>query len=106
MDMADTFRDEGYEVFESADGTDAMNLFAGRHSEIDVLVTDIRLGNGPDGWDLARFVRERRDDLPIVFVSGDSVDDWEPQGILASIMLAKPVPCKDLIEAVRASLSN
>ena len=104
MDMADTFQDAGFEVMEAARFDEAEELLHRHCTALDALVTDIRLGPGPDGWDLARLARKTCEDLPIVFISADSTEDWEAQGILKSVMLAKPIRSGDLIAAVQRAL--
>lgn len=54
------------------------------------LVTDIRLGAGRSGWDLARTLRERHPDIPVIYMSGDSWQDWPAKGVPGSLMISKP----------------
>ena len=104
--LVDMFEDAGFAVLEAGDASEAVALIETYASNIRVLLTDIRLGDGPDGWDVARHARSQLEDLPIVFVSGDSVDDWGEAGINRSVMLAKPVPDGDLLAAVRAGMEG
>lgn len=103
---ADMFEDAGFSVLEAGDAAEAIALIEDHANEIRILLTDIRLGNGPDGWDVARHARDKLQDLPIVFVSGDSAEDWSEAGIDRSVMLAKPVPDGDLLAAVRTGLGE
>ncbi len=54
------------------------------------VVTDIRLGKGPDGWDVGRRARELVSDMSVVYVSGDSTHDWSSKGVPESVVILKP----------------
>ena len=102
----DMFEGAGFAVLEAGDASEAMALLDTHAGRIGILLTDIRLGDGPDGWDVARHARSQLEDLPIVFVSGDSAGDWREAGIDRSVMLAKPVADGDLLAAVQTGLEG
>ena len=104
--LVDMFEEAGFAVLEAGDASEAMALIDRHASGIEVLLTDIRLGKGPDGWDVARHARSQLEDLPIVFVSADSANKWSEAGIDRGVMLAKPVPDGDLFAAVRAGMEG
>ena len=45
------------------------------------MLTDIRLGAGPDGWSVANRARELNPDMPLVYMSGDSAHQWTEHGV-------------------------
>lgn len=104
--LIDMFEDAGFLVLEASDASEAMALIDTHASKIDVLLTDIRLGKGPDGWDVARHARSQLVDLPIVFVSADSANEWTEACIDRSVMLAKPVADGDVLAAVRTGMEG
>ncbi|WP_345725523.1 response regulator [Qipengyuania mesophila] len=104
--LIDMFEATGFVVLDAGDAFEAMALLDTHADSIGIMLTDIRLGDGPDGWDVARYARSRLEDLPIVFVSGDSAGDWREAGINRSVMLAKPVADGDLLAAVRTGLEQ
>jgi DNA-binding response OmpR family regulator len=65
------------------------------------LITDIRLGDGPNGGALARDARASRPDLPIHYVSGDGAHEWRNQGVAGSKMLQKPFGPTRMLAEVR-----
>ena len=64
------------------------------------LVTDIRLGVGIDGWELARGARELITFIPVVYMSGDRAIEHSSRGVTGSVMLQKPFAPALLLNAV------
>jgi CheY-like chemotaxis protein len=54
------------------------------------LLTDIDLGEGENGFDVARHARRRYPDLPVVFVSGTMASRHAAEGVAGSVLIAKP----------------
>jgi DNA-binding response OmpR family regulator len=64
------------------------------------MVTDIRLGEGPNGWDVARHAREVIPTMPVVYMSGDSANEHSAYGVPDSVMLQKPFATAQLVTAI------
>ena len=69
------------------------------------VATDIKLGPGPDGWEIARCVRELVPTMPVVYMTGDTAQEWASKGVPGSIILAKPFAPAQLVTAI-ATLST
>ena len=96
--------ESGYEVVAVSTAAAAITeLQSGR--EWDLLLTDIRLPNEMDGWAIARRARELFPDLPVIYVSGDSAEDWNDNGVPESAMLAKPFSFAMALTVVSRALS-
>lgn len=68
---------------------------------------DITLGRDKlDGWEVARHAREADPAFPVVYMSGDSTEDWASKGVPNSIMLAKPFAPAQLVTAVAQLLNG
>lgn len=65
----------GHDTLEAADGPSALAV-AEAHPEIELLLTDPVMPNGTSGLVLARRLRERRPDLPVLITSGHSEERW------------------------------
>jgi CheY-like chemotaxis protein len=71
------------------------------------LVTDINLGRDKlCGWEVALHAKEINPDVPIVYMSGDSAEDWTSQGVPHNIMLARPFAPAQLVTAVSQLLNS
>ena len=76
MVLEETLSDAGFEVLAASNGTKAVEELATNPARFRAVVTDIRLGRGPDGWDVARLAREVEPTMPVLYVSGDSASEW------------------------------
>src|SRR3954451_25019629 len=66
----------GYTVLPVHLASEALDSVDKRIAELAGLVTDIRLPGHTDGWEIARHARELKADLPVVYTTGDSADEW------------------------------
>ncbi len=89
--------DAGFEITVAGDGKKALSELAADADRFRAVITDIELGRGPDGWEIARRARERVPVMPVVYMSGDSATDWASKGVPNSVMLAKPFASAQLI---------
>ena len=95
----------GFQVVEVSDGTKALAEFQADVARFRALITDIRLGAGPDGWAVARRARELVPNMPVVYMSGDSAPEWSSKGVPNSLMVAKPFAPAQIITAVSTLLN-
>jgi PAS domain S-box-containing protein len=73
-------------------------------ADIDLVLTDVVLPDGLNGFDLARRIRARFPSLPIVVTSG--YNDVASADDVAFPVLRKPVPYDELYRAICAGLEN
>lgn len=104
-DLEVALEEAGFELVTASDAKSAMAMHDERHAEIRAVLTDIRLGDGPTGWDVARHARASIPTMPIVYVSGDSSADWAVQGVPNSVMISKPYAFAQIVTAL-ATLMN
>lgn len=95
--VVDALQDEGFEVLQAADGPEALSWC--RQRAADVLVTDVVLPGGIDGWQIAESCRERHPDLRVIYTSGFS--PVVPRPVSGSVFLQKPYRPADIAVAVR-----
>jgi DNA-binding response OmpR family regulator len=103
--VATTLREAGFAVTVASGGTEAMELLESGAGPFRGLVTDVNLGHGPDGWNVARRAREMADAMAVVYVSGASQHDWTSKGVPASIMIPKPCAPIQIVVAVSGLLN-
>ena len=104
---ARVLRNKGYEVLEAASGESALEVFREQAKAIDLIVTDVVMPR-MDGPTLVRHLREQRQDLKIIFISGYTEDAFRQRlGEEADIhFLAKPFTLKQLAAKVKDVLGG
>jgi DNA-binding response OmpR family regulator len=99
--------DGGFELAIAASGEQAVELLDGSGGKYRALVTDINLGSGKlDGWGVARRAREIDPEFPVVYMTGDSADEWASKGVPNSILITKPFAPAQLVTAVSQLLNS
>ncbi|MBX7166621.1 MAG: response regulator [Pirellulales bacterium] len=92
--------ESGYTVQIAHNGSEALKIDA---RLLDVLVTDWRLGVGPDGLDVARQMQSINPQLRVVIMTGYSAHDMNPElAVLKTLkILEKPFSLTDLAQALQ-----
>ena len=98
--IGEALADGGFDVVPVVNGTRAVAELEAEGSRFRALITDIRLGKGPDGWEISRRARELIPGVPVIYVSGDSSSDWASKGVPNSVMVAKPFAPAQIVTAL------
>ena len=100
---------EDFEVLFAASGSEAINLLS--REPVDLLLLDMVLGPGPDGWDVARFRAYHPDPrvraTPTIIVSGLSAEEVRARAYNHSLedvnlILEKPIDVAKLTTILRS----
>jgi len=100
--IVETLAGAGHGVLEAADGESALAIVR-QTPDLDLVVTDVRMSK-MDGFSLARFAREVRPDLPVLFMTGYMGADV-PATIPDAKVLQKPFDPDDLLAAIEVMLA-
>ncbi|HYF54900.1 MAG TPA: response regulator, partial [Salinarimonas sp.] len=97
-----TLIDEGFGVIEAASGADALCVL-NACQPFDALVTDVRLGPGPDGWAVARAARQVRPLCPVIYMSGYTPGEMDkvPRSVFLDKSLRPSELCWALTQLIR-----
>jgi DNA-binding response OmpR family regulator len=100
-------KDGGYEVVQAASAEEAIRVLEAHGSEYQALVTDVNLGNKTiSGWDVAKRARELNPNLPVIYMTGDSANDWSANGVPNSLLIMKPFAPAQIVTAVSQLLNS
>ena len=103
--VRDALEESGYQIWEASDGSEALNIWKTKASQIDLLLTDIILPGGLNGWELADRLSGERPGLKVILMSGynsDLAEKIQPH----SHILPKPFSLESLTETVRNCLDT
>jgi CheY-like chemotaxis protein len=93
-------REAGYEVKIADDYQKALDILAGPE-HLDLMVTDIVMPKGINGFALARMARMRRLDLKLLYVTSYDVPATEA----VAKILRKPISSSELVQEVKQVLA-
>ncbi len=99
LSACEFIRDRGIRVIAANDAVSAI-IVLDRHGYISGLVSDIDLGAGEDGFEVARRARAAYPRLPVIFVSGAAAARHEVEGVEGSIFIGKPYHPRQIVEAI------
>ena len=97
----------GYAVKPARSAEEALRLL-NVPPQVDLLMTDVMLGDGLSGPELAREVERQRPDLPVLFISGFPQKKIEGSGFVNTEVsfLSKPFRVTKLAPAIRTALDG
>ncbi len=98
--MHEILTENEWQVTEAATGEDALML----SEKPDLLVIDINLGGGMDGWTFARLARDRWPDVGLLFISGMSQSPQQCD--ISGLFIMKPFRLSDFIIAAEQAAHN
>ena len=105
LDVETALQESGFEVVTAHNAAEAIAAFDAEPERFKGLITDIRLGAGKSGWDVARHLRQANSTLPVIYVSGDSAVHWGAEGVPGSVMITKPFALPQIITALSTLLN-
>ena len=103
--VQDALESAGYQVELFSSGNEAIDQLEVETFTPSGLITDIRLRESANGWEVARRARELHPMIPVVYMTGDSAMDHSAQGVPDSVMVQKPFAAVQIVTAI-AQLLN
>ena len=104
LEVEAALHDGGYSTAAESSGEAAIGRLE-NNSDIRAVVTDINLSGEKTGWDVARRAREVLPEIPVIYVTSASAEEWTSQGVPNSILIQKPFAPAQIITAVSQLLN-
>ncbi|MHC1729076.1 MAG: PAS domain S-box protein [Syntrophobacteraceae bacterium] len=97
----------GYRVTARTSPVEALDLFGNDPSQFDLVITDYTMP-GLTGAKLAKLIRDKRRDIPIIIATGFSerLGEQEADELSINVLLTKPLRRAELARAVRTALDG
>jgi CheY-like chemotaxis protein len=98
----------GYNILEAGSGREALQIWGRHRTEIDLLLTDMKMPEGISGMELAEKMIAEQPTLRVIFTSGYSDDIVSPEMLARTNakFLPKPYAYADLTRLVRETLNQ
>lgn len=106
LSLEESLVEAGFTLLTKSDGASAIAELDTDAARFNAVLTDIRLGKGPSGWEVGRHAREIVPDMPVVYMTGDSATEWTSQGVPNSILVEKPFVPAQIITALSTLLNK
>jgi CheY-like chemotaxis protein len=104
--LTDMLADADFEAVLATNAQEAISVLEDDTPRFCALLTDIRMPGKGDGWDVARRARELQPSIPVIYMTGDSADQWRAHGVPGSVLLQKPFVAAQLITALTTLLNE
>ena len=101
--MTDLLETLDYEVVPATSGDQAIELIESGLN-FDLLITDVVMPGSFGGFELARRVRAKRADVPVIYLSGYTGFTASEMGEISAPLLQKPAPANELARAISSAL--
>lgn len=96
--LADEMQRAGWHVLQASTGARAIELLRG-DQHIDLLVTDIGLGDRVSGWEVAATFRTEHAGDPVIYASANAADP--ERQVSDSLFVTKPYTADDILDGFR-----
>lgn len=97
--MKSILEEKGYVVLTAHDAQAASLLLDNANNCFDLIITDLDLGAGPDGWDVAFKARGTNANIPVIYLTGSPIGEWLMDAP-KSLIMQKPVTAESVTKAV------
>ena len=104
LSSANELLDEGYDIVESENASEAMSILRGRN-DFDAMIADIDAEHAPGGLALIRYAASHHPSMKILVRSAGMEVQSEADGIDADF-LPKPYPVGGLVQCIRGLLEQ
>jgi len=104
--VRNALEEAGCQIWEASDGSEALNIWKTKASQIDLLLADMTMPGSLNGRQLADRLRRERPGLKVIFTSGRFLNILDMAGIIQfhGCFLQKPFSPENLAAIVRSHL--
>ena len=105
MGLVDYLTGRGFSTLEASDAAEAVATLA-KPTHVDVVVTDVVMPGRMSGYELARWIRQHRPELPVIVATGVEGELRSAGGFRDRPDIVKPYLYRDVENRVRIALGG
>jgi|tagenome__1003787_1003787.scaffolds.fasta_scaffold19860649_1 CheY-like chemotaxis protein len=105
QNVQEALDDAGFRTAIASTGEQGITKLEELGAEIAGVITDVRIGSGVSGWDVARAAREQKPNMPIVYMTAADADEWSVQGVPKSLLVHKPFVLAQIVTAISSLIT-
>ena len=98
--VVEVLQERGYAVQAAASAEEALALLRDHCTDVEVLLTDINLGAGENGLELARKARALCPGIRVIYVTGGAYAEALTERVPDSVLIPKPYELDRICEEV------
>ena len=103
--LADYLQDCGFKVLEGSNADEAVAIIENMDTQIDLVLTDIRMPGSMDGFGLVRWISANRPDINVIMASGEAKKADAAKELCENAPLfEKPYNLEAVVSKIRATL--
>ena len=103
--VSEHLRDSGFTVIEAANADEAVAVLSSQ-TTIDLVFSDITMPGQMDGIELARWIGERRGEIPVLMTSGAAAIADSPSSFVNLPFVRKPYLLEEIEDQIRRLLAD
>jgi DNA-binding NtrC family response regulator len=103
--LRDYLQECGFKVLEGSTADEAVAIIENMGTQIDLVLTDIRMPGSMDGFGLARWLRTNRPSMHVILTSGDAKKAEAAEKLCENATLfEKPLDLEAVVTKIRAMI--
>jgi DNA-binding NtrC family response regulator len=104
--LVEPLEEAGFAVLTANSGEDAAEILEREGVAIRAVLTDVNLGGEVNGWHVGHFARKIDPLMPVIYTTGQSVEEWAAHGVPNSIHINKPFVHVQIVTALSQLLNT
>ena len=104
--LVEPLEEAGFAVRIATSGDEAIAILERDGEAIRGVVTDVNLGGKVTGWHVGHHARKVNSQMPVVYTTAQSAEDWAAHGVPNSVHIIKPFAAVQVVTAISHLLNT
>ena len=104
--LIEPLEEAGFTVLIATNGEEAVAILEREGDGVRALITDVNLGGKVTGWHVGHHARKTNSQIPVIYTTGQSAEDWSAHGVPNSVHINKPFVAVQVVTAISQLLNT